>query len=311
MPIALVATWNGGLFALADDHVHEELHGPVRGLASDGGNGALAIVGGKSLCRRAIDGTWSTVATGEWELACCVAAGDTIYVGADDAHVLRVRDDGTFEPLEGFDHATGREHWYAGTAIVDGRVVGPPLGVRSIDATCDRAALLANVHVGGIARSVDRGSTWHPTIDIHQDVHQVCAHPTRSDVVTAAAAVGLCVSRDGGITWSTEHEGLHASYCTAVAFAGDDILVAASTGHFASQGAIYRRSIDGDGPMTPVVGGLPSRLDDITDTGNIAALGPVIAVIDRAGNLYLSEDEGHTWARRAQGLPMPSGVLVR
>ena len=69
-------------------------------------------------------------------------------------------------------------------------VMGPPLGVRSIAATCDGAALLANVHVGGIPQSTDSGLTWRPTIDIEADVHEVCAHPTRPEIVIAAAGAG-------------------------------------------------------------------------------------------------------------------------
>ena len=57
----------------------------------------------------------------------------------------------------------GKETWHAGTAVVDGRVVGPPLGVRSMAATCDGMALIANVRVGGIPRSTDGGVTWRPT----------------------------------------------------------------------------------------------------------------------------------------------------
>jgi len=64
--------------------------------------------------------------------------------------------------------------------------------------------LLANVHVGGIPRSVDGGVTWQPTIDIDSDVHEVRAHPKRRGTVVAAAAVGLCTSSDGGATWTVE-----------------------------------------------------------------------------------------------------------
>jgi hypothetical protein len=106
--------------------------------------------------------------------------------------------------------------------VIDGQRVGPPLGIRSIAATADGAVLLANVHVGGVPRSTDGGATWQPTIAIDSDVHEVRAHPHRPGVVMAAAAIGLCTSRDGGVTWNVEQEGLHAAYCSAVAFAGDD-----------------------------------------------------------------------------------------
>ena len=217
------------------------------------------------------DGVWSTIATTEMDLACCVAVGDVIYVGTDDARVLRVGADGGLEQLRGFDAVAGRETWYAGSAVINGQRVGPPLGIRSITATPDGAVLLANVHVGGIPRSTDGGATWQPTIDVDSDVHEVRAHPNRPGVVMAAAAIGLCTSRDGGVTWDVEQEGLHASYCSAVAFAGDDVLVSASVDHFAAQGAIYRRRVDGHGPLVAIAGGLPTWIEGIADTGCIAA----------------------------------------
>jgi len=126
-------------------------------------------------------------------------------------------------------------------------------------ATCDGAVLLVNVHVGGIPRSTDSGLTWRPTIDIDSDVHQVCAHPTRHDIVIAAA--GLCISRDAGATWTIEQQGLHAHYCSAVAFGRNDIFVSASPDPFATQGAVYRRPIDSNGPLQPLGAGMPKWID--------------------------------------------------
>ena len=312
MPTVLVATWRSGLFAVAERAFQAELPGQsVIGLARDSSGTALAIVGGKSLCRRTAEGDWHTIATGEVELACCVAAGADIYVGVRDAaQVLRVRDGGMLENLVGFDHVSGRDRWYAGAAVIDGRLLGPPLGIRSMSATCDGKAVFANVHVGGIPRSTDGGVTWQPTIDIDSDVHQVCAHPTRPEIVIAATGTGLGLSRDGGETWTIEREGLHAPYCSAVAFIGDDILVAASSDHFAPQGAIYRRPLDRSGHLSPVDGGLPQWLDGIADTGNIAVSGSTIAVADHGGKLYRSEDAGRSWARHGEPLPIPSSVFI-
>src|SRR5258706_960010 len=116
----------------------------------------------------------------------------------DDANILRVDPAGARRRLAGFDTVAGRDTWYAGAAIVDGKLMGPPLGIRSMAATCDGAVLLANVHVGGIPRSTDAGSTWQPTIDIETDVHQGCTHPTRPAIGIAAAAIGLSRSPDAG-----------------------------------------------------------------------------------------------------------------
>jgi photosystem II stability/assembly factor-like uncharacterized protein len=310
-PTVLVATWGDGLFVVTGETCQQELSGqPVNCLAPDGHGGALAIVGGRSLRRRTAAGEWQTLAEKESGLSCCMSVGDVSFVGTDDAQVLRIDAHGKLSQLPGLNETPGRDRWYAGTAVVHGKVVGPPLGIRSMTATCDDAVLLANVHVGGIPRSADGGVTWRPTIEVEHDVHQVCAHPTRPEIVIAAAASGLCVSKDSGKTWNIEQDGLHAAYCSAVAFAGDDILVAASEGHFAAHGAIYRRPIDAPGPLLPVGGGLPRWLGGIADTGLIASRDAAVAVIDRAGNLSLSEDAGRTWSRRIDALPGPSWLLI-
>jgi len=309
-PIVLVATWGDGLFVVTGESRHQELATQsVRALTPDGHGGALAIVG-RSLRRRAPDGAWTTIAATELDLACCVAVGEVIYAGTDDARVLRVGADGAVEPLRSFDDVAGRETWYAGFAIINGQRVGPPLAIRSITAAPDGAVLLANVHVGGIPRSTDGGATWHPTIDVDSDVHEVRAHPTRPGVVMAAAAIGLCTSRDGGLTWDVEQEGLHAAHCSAVAFAGDDVFVSASVDPFAEQGAVYRRPVDGPGPLVAIGGGLPTWTDGKVDTGCIAADGAAVALADRGGNLYVSTDTGRTWSRQADGLPPPSSLLI-
>jgi hypothetical protein len=126
----------------------------------------------------------------------------------------------------------------------------------------------------------------------------------------AAAAIGLCTSRDGGLTWDVEQEGLHASHCSAVAFAGDDVLVSASLDPFAEQGAVYRRRVDGQGPLVAIAGGLPAWTDGKVDTGCIATHGSAVALADRKGNLYVSADTGRSWSRQAAGLPLPSSVLI-
>lgn len=310
-PTILAATWHEGLFVFSGEAHHQELAGQsVRGLAPDRHGGVLAIVDGHTLCRRTPQGKWNDIVTCEFPLSCCVVVGDVIYVGTDDARMLRVSTNGQMDSLDGFDAVPGRDTWYAGSALINGRLVGPPLGVRSITATPDGAVLLANVHVGGIPRSTDGGVTWLPTIDINSDVHEVCAHPIHTNIIIAAASVGLCISRDGGATWAVEQEGLHASYCSAVAFFGNDVLVSVSEDHFSTKGAVYRRPINGEGPLVSIGNGLPRWIDGIADTGCIATLESALVVVDQAGNLYASADAGRTWLRHTNALPTVSSVLI-
>jgi hypothetical protein len=217
---------------------------------------------------------------------------------------------GTLDPMEGFDNIAGRDAWFAGSAIINGQRLGPPLGIRSVAANSNGSILFANVHVGGIPRSIDGGRSWQPTIDINSDVHEVRAHQADPDIVVAASAIGLCISRDAGATWTVERDGLHAAYCSAAAFCGDDIFVSASTDHFATQGRIYRRPIRPDGEIGAVENGLPAWLNGIADTGCIATNGSTIVVVDRAGTLYLSTELGLAWSRSGSELPTPSSVLI-
>jgi hypothetical protein len=309
-PSILVATWRSGVFSVTGDIVHQELADQsVRSLAPGGHGAVFAIIDRHSLCRRSSDGKWTEMAKSEFELSCCVPVGNVVYVGTEDAQILRIDPDGTWQCLKGFDAVAGRDTWYAGAAIIDGKLMGPPLGIRSMAAACDGAVLLANVHVGGVPRSIDAGATWQPTIDIDSDVHQVCAHPTRPDIVIAAAGVGLCTSRDAGATWTIEQQGLHAHHCSAVAFGNNDIFVSAAADPFATQGAVYRRPIDSNGPLRRLSGGMPQWIHGVADTHCIATRDSMAAVIDQSGCLYVSCDDGATWSCPiGRLLPDPSGL---
>ena len=313
-PSILVATWGNGLFSVTGKMARQELADQsIRSLVADGRGGVLAIVGGHSLCRRSSDGEWAEIVKSEFNLSCCVPIGNVVFVGTDDAHVLRVDPDGAQQRLTGFDAVAGRDKWYAGSAIIDGKRMGPPLGIRSMAATCDGAVLLANVHVGGVPRSTDSGLTWQPTIDINSDVHQVCTHPTRPDMVIAAAGAGLCMSRDAGATWTIEQQGLHAHHCSAVAFGRNDIFVSVAASPFVAEGAVYRRPIDSNGPLQPLDGGMPKWTDGIVDTNCIATRDSMAAVIDRSGRLYVSYDDGASWSYpfdRLDRPTVPSGLYI-
>ena len=105
---------------------------------------------------------WRRVATLEGHEATCVAMTDALHVGSSDARLFRLTDS-TLEPVVAFDDAEGRSEWYTPWG-------GPP-ATRSISEWGDD--VYVNVHVGGILHTGDHGRTWNPTIDIDADVHQV------------------------------------------------------------------------------------------------------------------------------------------
>jgi hypothetical protein len=308
----LLATWRDGLFAFSGDgQSHEIANVSVRGLAPDRRGGALAIVDNHSLLRRLPDGDWTTLVRSDFELSCCVAVGDLVYVGTDDARMLRLSDgSGVLEPIDAFNHVPGHDAWFAGSAIINGQRIGPPLGIRSLAANSTGSILYANVHVGGIPRSDDGGRSWQPTIEINCDVHEVCAAHADPEIVIAAAAVGLCISRDSGKTWTIERKGLHDAHCYAVAISGDDVLFSSSKDPFAAPGRIYRMPLRPNGSVEAVEGGMPARTEGMVDTACIAAHDSSVAVADKGGNLYGSDDFGRTWSCTRAGLPTPSCVLL-
>ncbi|MFT7617151.1 MAG: photosystem II stability/assembly factor-like uncharacterized protein [Planctomycetota bacterium] len=306
--LILVSNWEHGVVVFNDDQKGIELEGiGVQSLTRDTKGRALAIVAGHQLQRRS-ERSWETLAESEFYLSCAVVVGDEIFVGTDDARVLRLGRDGELTELLSFQTVKGRDEWYAGQVVVNGMTLGPPLGVRSMTATADNAVLLVNVHVGGIARSDDGGETWHPTIDINSDVHEVRAHPHDKNRVIAASAVGFCHSSDAGATWSIDGVGLHATYCSAVAFDGDDALIAASDDHFSPEGAIYRHKANQKVQLEQ--GGLPTRIGGIADTRCLDSLGDSVAIVDKSGSLFVRSQEIREWQVIGNGLTGASSVLI-
>jgi hypothetical protein len=222
-------------------------------------------------------------------------------VGTSDARLLRLTADRVLEPIEGFDAAPGRDHWYTPWG-------GPP-DTRSLAEAAD-GALYVNVHVGGILRSRDGGETWQPTIDIDTDVHQVLADPSEPGLVVAATAYGLALSEDGGDTWRFETDGLHARYCRAVAIGGDVVYLSASRSHRGEQGAVYRKRLEDPGPFERCTDGLPEWFDGNVDSHCLAAGAMAVAVAAPPGEVFLSTDAGATWSLAASGLDHPTCVAL-
>lgn len=170
---------------------------------------------------------------------------------------------------------------------------GPP-DVFSIASDADH--LYVSVHVGGILRTTD-GEAWAPTIDLHDDVHQV----TVGDDGTVWAATGrrgLAESRDHGATWRHHTEGLHARYALAVAAVPDGALVAVSSGHAATDGGVYRF----DGQHISRCQGLPHDLGGAVGPRQIAASGERAVIALPNGDVYASDDSGREWARLSAGV---------
>jgi hypothetical protein len=268
-------------------------------LARDGAR-TWAIVDGRTLWETR-EATWEERASIDGPAATCLApTADGLLIGTEQAHLLRRTAD-TLARVESFEKVEGRDGWYTPW--------GDPADVRSIAVAID-GTLHVNVHVGGVARSRDGGRSWAPTVDIETDVHQVLAHPTRGDVVLVAAAEGFGVSEDGGDAWKFTTAGLHAHYLRAVAVAGETVLVSASTGPGGRRSALYRKSLDSDGPFERCTDGLPAWFNDNIDTACLVANGPLVVFGTEDGRVFQSLDAGERWQLLAKGLPSVSCLTL-
>jgi hypothetical protein len=307
----LVATASGLTGFLPDGAAEPtQLEGhEVRALAPETWQRLWAVVDRREIWRGDGNRGWQRVASledlagGEDLEAECLA--DTranppggILVGTTRARLARVDEHGRIGFVEAFDSAPGRKDWYTPWG-------GPP-ATRTISES-DRAVFV-NVHVGGILRSRDEGATWEPTIDIHADVHQVA---TGEGCLYAAGAGGLSISDDEGDSWRLVADGLHATYCRAVARCGDAVLLSASAGPNGGRAALYRSDVEGrhlercrEGLPEWFAGNLDSLRVDALPGGELAAFGT------ERGELYASTDQGRSWVRSADGLGRIRRVLV-
>lgn len=221
---------------------------------------------------------------------CLAATAAGVLVGTAEARLFVLpQGERSVQPVRSFDQIPTRDEWYTPWG-------GPP-DTRSIARTADGGALV-NVHVGGVWH--DRGDeSWTEVIDVDADTHQVLAVDQH---VVVAAAIGFGESDDNGRTFQFTADGLHASYCRAVAVAGGYMLVTASTGPFTKQAAVYRRPLDSDEPFVRCWAGLPEWFEDNIDTFQLAAKGTTVVIGTHDGQLFVSKDAGATWRLAADAL---------
>ena len=252
----------------------------------------LALADGRSIWEIGRDGVEEVTRHLDLRLNCLLSNGGDVLIGAAHARLLRLTD-GELHALAAFDAAEDRDDWYTPWG-------GPP-DVRSLTRT-GSGGLFANVHVGGILRSDDDGARWSQTIDIHSDVHEVIAmEPTASEALLAATAWGLAASLDGGKEWTFSDEGLHASYCRAVAVGDGTVFLSVSVGPFGGRAAIYRRDLNGS-TFEKCEKGLPEWFPENIDTGCLSAAGSTAVFGTADGSVFISDDFGATWEPAADDL---------
>ena len=246
----------------------------------------LWVLAGRRDLHRVRSGTSTLVARLDDAVGAVVGThGGAVWVGGHRARLWRL-DGGALVEVTTFQSAPTHDEWHTPWG-------GPP-DVFSI--ASDGTHLYVSVHVGGILRTTD-GSDWTPTIDLHDDVHQVAVGGDGT-VWAATGMRGLAESRDQGATWDYHTSGLHARYALAVAALPDGALVAVSSGHAAKDGGVYRF----DGQRITRCKGLPADLGGAVGPRQLATSGDRAAVALPNGDVYVSDDGGREWARLAAGV---------
>ena len=212
-------------------------------------------------------------------------------VGTEGARLHRIAGAGA-ERIEAFDRLECRGRWHTPWG-------GPP-AVRSLAATPD-GTVYADIHVGGIMRSMDEGHSWEPVKDeLNEDVHQVAACPAAPDRVVANTARGVYVSDDRGLSWRHRAEDLGERYGRAVAVAPDEpdlMLATVSDGPHGDDvhGQLYRTE-DAGQSWRHVADGFPAATKSNINTHHVAFSSDGTAWACVGTRLYRGSDRGRKWS---------------
>jgi len=227
-----------------------------------------------------------------------------LLIGTEGAHLFRLTE-GVVSRVESFDRLTCRKKWHTPW--------GGPAAVRSLAATND-GHVYADIHVGSIMHSTDRGENWQPVEpQLHEDVHQVAACRDAPQRVYANTADGVWISDDRGKSWSHRADDLDNRYGRAIAVCPsqpDLILATVSDGPHGDNvhGQLWR-SEDAGQNWQHVSDGFPESTEQNINTYHVtfAPDESVWACVGRT--VFLSTDHGLTW-REVWRAPEPISMLA-
>lgn len=244
----------------------------------------------------------------------CALAADpvrpgTAYAGTTPPRLYRTEDAGrSWRELSTFTRAPGAAEW----------VYPVPPGYPNIRWILAGPAtpnvLSVGVEIGGLIRSEDGGQAWEDrTGEMNRDVHYVAAHPDAPDRLYTSTPQGPYRSDDGGRRWIHLWRDRSPSYSAQIAVhpaQPETLLVGISRGFRGGDAALYRSTDRGE-TWTRATEGHPSLADTIfkavafsRSSANSVAAGTM------AGEVWLSEDGGASWAVAASGLPPVRSLLM-
>jgi hypothetical protein len=213
-----------------------------------------------------------------------------MLIGTEGAHIYKLQLK-IVRKIVTFEHLGVRDSWYTPWG-------GPP-AVRSFAVTAD-GRVYADIHVGSIMRSSDRGENWEPvTPDLNEDVHQVVTCRAASQWVYANTARGVFVSEDRGQTWHDRGGGLGHRYGRAIAVPPDDahlMLASVSDGPHGDDvhGQLYR-STDFGKSWEHIGDGFPASTKRNINTYHLAFSSNDLGWAAVGSRLYVGESRALRW----------------
>jgi photosystem II stability/assembly factor-like uncharacterized protein len=171
--------------------------------------------------------------------------------------------------------------------------------------------LLAGQYHAGVARSDDGGTSWAPSNDgLNANLlADLCVSGTSSGDQTLLVVdleAGVLKSDDEGVTWVECSNGLEG--VTVLALATSPRVNGTQTIYAATTAGIFR-SVDGADDWAPVLTTEVPILAVATSPVPSGDHDSVVAV-SKAGDVYSSEDGGHTWQTRTPIEVTPETVTI-
>lgn len=248
----------------------------------DGTIWMISHVGSRQMCRRMEEPIESLLILNEDPLK--------LLVGTEGAHLYSVEENDIIR-ISAFEALECRDSWHTPWG-------GPP-SVRTLALTTD-GWIYADIHVGSIIRSSDRGRTWQPVTDqLDEDVHQVATCRSAPDCVYANTAQGVYISDDRGQSWQHRAKDLDNRYGRAIAVAPNNpdlLLATVSDGPHGDNvhGRLYR-SEDRGRSWRHVKEGFPDSVAENINTCHVVfdSFGSAWAIVGR--KLYLATEAATVW----------------
>jgi photosystem II stability/assembly factor-like uncharacterized protein len=297
------AAWRETDRALADLHISNLVEDPESGrlYAGTHGHGIHASDDGGRTWQRKDHGVMSP---NIYAMSAVRAAdGARVYAGTEPAHLYVSHDHGeTWEELPSLRAVPSVEKWMFPAPPHVAHVKHITFDPRSAD------MIYASVEVGAGLKSTDGGRSWRQMSGFFEDVHRMVVTAARPDDIFMGNGIGIYHSADAGETWEQlTDRSARIAYPDAVIVDPRDPDTVFIAGAICGPGdwrktktadARIARSRDRGKHWQYLEGGLPAHIHGNIEgfTLNVFPGGAALFAGTTDGDVFVSEDDGETWA---------------